>query len=276
MFIREKDIPYYTDELYHHGVKGMKWGVRKEREKKSSNKVQKGKEALEKHKSKFFGSASDEIIAKSAMLGTLLVASFILGKVGQYKMNRSFSKELDKMYESRDFKSVKDIPKLKHKMSAKDSMKIVNPGYPKPGTTANCTLCTAAMVMRQKGYDVKAKAISHGLGKQHVNQMYGPGGELKKGKLSNNPDKFVKTLEAEGKNSYGNLMVYWKAGGGHSVFWKNENGKLHIYDGQSGQEYDIKNPKNSKFLNSIKRKKTMYSRLDNVEINKRILGVLSK
>lgn len=38
MFIRQKDIIRYSNELYHYGVKGMKWGVRRSKDELKYNR----------------------------------------------------------------------------------------------------------------------------------------------------------------------------------------------------------------------------------------------
>lgn len=47
----------YNDELYHHGVKGQKWGFRKQKRKASNNKI---KKFLKKQKSEFLQGMHEE------------------------------------------------------------------------------------------------------------------------------------------------------------------------------------------------------------------------
>lgn len=48
---------YFTDKLYHHGIKGQKWGFRKQKKKASNNKI---KNFLKKQKSEFLQGMHDE------------------------------------------------------------------------------------------------------------------------------------------------------------------------------------------------------------------------
>lgn len=70
--------------------------------------------------------------------------------------------------------------------------------------------------------------------------------------------------------SYGHLGVRWWYGGGHSVFWKNENGRIRIYDGQSGEEYKT----NGRLFESIQMDQITYIRLDNLEPTDNVLKIV--
>ena len=48
---------YFTDKLYHHGVKGQKWGFRKQKRKASNNKI---KKFFKKQKSEFLQGMHEE------------------------------------------------------------------------------------------------------------------------------------------------------------------------------------------------------------------------
>ena len=59
----------------------------------------------------------------------------------------------------------------------------------------------------------------------------------------------------------GNLGITYPSGGGHSIFWTKNNGKLELYDGQSGDMYkDVK-----KVLNSTTGHE--WIRTDNKDVN---------
>ena len=119
----------------------------------------------------------------------------------------------------------------------------------------NCSLCTFAMVAREKGYDVKAGGdllkedgrINRDIASWYKNANFdGLVDYTMYNNCSNKNDK--KRLNADyerymlstnkGNGSYGDLHVllcdantsdYY---GGHSVFYKIENGKVMIYDSQ--------------------------------------------
>lgn len=269
---------YDSECVEHHGVLGQKWGVRRYQNKDGGLTPAGRKHVGQNVSSNRVGSLDEEttrVLVNVAATAAYVATAIAVIKTKEKRETKLFNKELDNMYENREIKTLKEAPKLKKPTQTSENMKIVNPGFPKDGRTENCTLCTTAMVMREKGYDVKANTIDHGLYNKNIDRLFGEGGQFNKIKARKSVD-VVNKLNTEGDGAYGNLSIQWKLGGGHSVFWKNEGGKTHIYDGQSGEEYDLTNPKFSKFLKNISNRGASYSRLDNVEPNDIVLAALTK
>lgn len=165
-------------------------------------------------------------------------------------------------------------------------MKAVNPrSLDSRGTYNNCVLCSVAMDMRKRGYDVKARKTDVGYTDAEVTKMY-KGAKMKqmlplyasdKKEEISQVSKFTKmptgkamraginemgnVLEKEGPNARGIVCITYAEGfSAHAMFWENDtNGKLTIYDGQS----KTTNPND--LLTTIDPKKTRYFRTDNLE-----------
>jgi len=291
-------------ELRHHGILGQKWGVRngppyplsssKKQKirssngniaKRSSNEISnkaKGKRLVDSfmavNGNKSAGEAEEELVAYLAMAAVYLATFGILrysAKKKEKKERADFIDELNQRRGNSAFSSLKDVPKLENAEPPSDNMKVTNPDFPAQGTTVNCTFCTSAMAMREKGYNVKAAKCDHAWYSDDLFSKCFNSPTVKMDKKQN-AKQMLDTLSSLGDGAYGNLSVSWKLGGGHSIFFKNENGKTRIYDGQNGQEYDVTYPKTSAFMNAINLKNVQYNRLDNCNPTEYVLGVIDK
>lgn len=215
-------------------------------------------------------------------LAIATVASFgvmALLRKGFIKMMNSAMIEQDKRdfeetCKNRTIRDFDELPKLSTKMSPSESMKYINPGYPKDrGSTMNCTHCTLSMALREKGYDVKATPNEMGHDSANFFAKTFNGTPVKVPK-NTTPKTLLNELSKNGEGSYGNITIPWKMGGSHSVFWKVENGQARIYDAQSATEYT----KSSKMLNDTmsyaKMDKIEYTRLDNCKPTEYALAVV--
>ena len=286
------------NELKHHGIIGQKWGVRrfqnkdgtltqagKNRRKKEdteTDQVAKGKSFVERYsnqKISQMGKASgagEELAVQAIAYTTAIATMYGISKLSEHFERKSKMKELDEYNKTKDIKSFSDAPRLSQKMSAKDSMKHTNPDYPSEGTTMNCTFCTTAMALREKGYDIRARKVKgDGFYADDLFKATFNSSEIKMPKRSK-PDDVLKTLASNGNGAYGNLTVMWTLGGGHSVFWKNENGKTHIYDGQSGEEITSSASATRNFMSSVNLRNVKYNRLDNCEPTEYALAIVER
>ena len=274
------------NELVHYGIKGMKWGVRRYRnkdgtltpagKKRYSSRETNSKSIRSKKASDVIASGYSDIFAMEAITTAIMMGiTFAAAKLSAAAFKKSKMSELEKMKNESVFKSEKDLPKLKKREKPEESMKRTNPDFPSIGSTMNCTFCTTAMVLREKGYDVIAKKTKSGWPSEELFTKTFNSSTVKMSKRQN-ADEMIKTLSDIGDGAYGNLVVNWKAGGGHSVFWKNIGGRTHIYDGQSGIEYDVSNPNQSRFLRSIRLNSVIYNRLDNCDPTDYALALVDK
>ncbi len=274
-----REVWYYTPEgeLAHHGIKGQKWGERngppyplktsqKSSAEKNSNPTSRKQKTVENQLAS--GVVSDllpVVLPVVAYTATIAVAAS-MAKKKEKQFRKECNEYHEKLKNSRDIKTLKDAPKLGSKMHPSESMKITNPDFPEDGTTLNCTFCTTAMALREKGYDVRARKIDNKQDGMYSDDLFAKAFNSETHKITK--QQMMKKLAAEGEGAYGNLVIPWITGGSHSVFWKNENGATRIYDGQSGM---IMND-----FSWVANSGLQYNRLDNCEPTEYALAVVER
>lgn len=269
-----KDIVEKSNNyLEHQGTKGMKWGVR--------NWQYPDGRFTPEGKMRYFGTQPKEGVAATtialsiyASYAALLVGTVTIGPaIHDAKVAKKAKKfEANLATEETDpktgFKLKNDLMKSK---TTKEDMEYVNLDHQYhgtkqkykdllEGTDKNCSLCTTAMVLRQKGYDVQANKRYEGTSGDFQEKIY-KGGKFEKGSFKDIMNK----LESEPEGSYGHFSVVWRGGNGaHSMFYKIEKGKPVIYCTQTNK---IQNNKTLMETASPLDEMTKFMRCDNLEVN---------
>lgn len=282
--------------LAHHGIKGQKWGKKNGPPYPLKDSVSKKVLSKAKDARKASGKSSDTTLDLHNKKGSKKEAYKMLLKVGldvltlnpvgaaqdairlgQYASSKAMVKKVAKRQKTEEIDKKTGFHKKQKEMSMDEDVKNVNPDFHNfnSNTKNNCMLCTAAYDMRRRGYDVTAELAGKGYSYDSLKQWY-PKAKIVDIAGSNQTSvKAVKTafvgdktlientkreIEKQPNGSRGNLLVQWTSmPGGHSMAYEVIDGKMHIFDGQTGTHY--KNP--DKILRQCR--KVSYARLDNVD-----------
>ncbi len=303
------------DHLEHHGIKGQKWGIRRFQNydgtrigaAKKDERTHEDMDHSESHsgRGEAWGSLALGILATAGgvaitpmmpMHGIYLsalgvattgisVASIISGEVGAHKAKKSAKKlEEERADEPVDPKTGLHKYKKGEEPPLEERMARVNPEYKNwdSNTKNNCQLCTVAMELQSRGYDVSANKASKGYYSEDLARWFkgakvetidgsyapemsmfaamtgiGMDSESQKKLIANTREKIL----GQGEGASGSLNVNWdRAMSGHAMYYKVENGDVVVYDAQSNKK---------KTLESLTSKIEAVDvvRLDNKSIN---------
>lgn len=116
----------------------------------------------------------------------------------------------------------------------------VNPKYNpfKLDYSMNCAYCTAAYDLRRRGYDVEAMPYddTYSANVYSIAEWY-ENTTIDDWESTTDVRSFKSTVEKNPEGSYGQFVVYWRGGGGHSMVWEKQNGKVVIRDCQVDKTY---------------------------------------
>jgi hypothetical protein len=191
-----------SNELYHHGILGQKWGVRRFQNpdgtwtdagrkrygsgsSKEKNKfANKGVIGAAKDKYEFHIDENDNKIAKNTFLaavagftiGTILLVTTGYGGSVMYESGKMLAglstSKLKESFAKKRYENSETDPKTGFKLKSeettpKSDVKKVNPGYYNfnNNTKNNCVLCSTAYEMRRRGYEMTAPPASSGWNK---------------------------------------------------------------------------------------------------------------
>lgn len=276
---------YSVGDLYHHGIKGQKWGVRRYQNTDGTltsagrsrlNKTRYGKNDKNPDRDH---SKSDKSPLALFMTNVALDIAMMnpigltrdTARFAEYGASYVKTKLFDK-----DRSGCKKDEKtgflIKNKeMTQEQDAARVNPLVHNfdSNTKNNCMLCTAAYDLRRRGYEVRAKKASYGYLTEEVKAWY-PRAIVKKLTCKTNKEmreSLKNDLIKQGNGARGNLMITWAAmRGGHSVAYEINNGNLKIVDAQINKIYN--NP--DSFLRKCS-SVVEYARLDNINFNSRTI-----
>ena len=294
-----------NDELYHHGIKGQRWGVRRfqnadgslkpagEKRYGGSNGESDGgdpedkeqssyetKERIKKHPIKNIKEKFDNLdprvkkALKVAAVTTVVLASVKVAadihvdKIVSDERKRNISENVN----------FSDIKKVMPSANKRQDMSRINPDYDvfNRGTTRNCTLCTTAYELRRRGYDVEANYSNIGREIKDVSKFFK--NTTKRDWVTASGEKgIMKALDKMPEGSRGNICA-WVAESlygprtRHSMVWEKEGGKITIRDCQTDTVYKhdglfvTDNPFRPKGI-ILAKKAVQILRTDNREIN---------
>lgn len=250
-----------SEAIAHYGVKGMKWGVRKDyghdgslldgMVTKNTPLENKNREWLANNPNAFPKKPS-EMSPKKDMLVTNPYRS--AGSV-DYDM-REFFKNASALDPTKPMVTFTSTSNLSDEELKWKRMKNGEFG----GATINCATCSVAFDLRLRGYDVYANM---GKFEDYWSEIpkYYPNAQLNTG--YDNIDEAEKDMEKSGCYEPGaNGIITYEYKGmsiGHSIaFYTDKNGKMHYYDCQIGKEVTASEI-------SFKTNNFTYMRLDNTE-----------
>lgn len=152
------------------------------------------------------------------------------------------------------------LKKQKKDTTPEEDQEIINPDYnpdnPMDLYNNNCSYCTTAYELRQRGYDVEAN-MSDPYNPILVDeiQSWWEGSEVvsmrdvifnQKTKITNGYytyENLAKSVEDElrsyGDGARGNFLLYWNGGGGHSVVWEVDGNDVYLRDCQNNKQLEI-------------------------------------
>lgn len=245
----------HNEYLEHYGILGQKWGVRRFQEKDGSY-TQAGRERYGYGPAREPKSEDEKIgsVTGAAVLAGLMGLGAITAITGDAIHNAKVSHDIKNWEANRQLEKTDPKTGLKLKSNpnttVKEDMKMVNREYgyglfakglygiessKTMGHTENCMLCSTAMDLKRRGYDVKAGSSPEGYYAKDLTNWY----KEKKAPTMGRFNNIVEQLNQQPEGSYGNFMVYWKEGGGHSMFYHIEDGKAVLYDSQSNKKYSM-------------------------------------
>jgi len=164
------------------------------------------------------------------------------------QQKKELSKDLDETLNEIKSKELKDektgLPIKAYDCTIEEDMGLVNyhrqlDQDDKDHWSKNCMMCTVAMVLRQRGYDVTAaNRYDDGIYSTSLRNDCFIDLETSEGFETKN-DLYNKIKE-EPEGSYGDFSCDWNnCNWGHSMFYKIENGEMVIYDTQTNKKHTI-------------------------------------
>ena len=258
--------------IYHHGIKGQRWGVQNgppyPLDAATAAKVKAGAKSEVGH----VGVIEDAALAAGFLMAPLVANVFLFG-FERMKKNRDRRKTAERLRELSNpepYKNERETEELdpetglylkNREMSIDEDIDRVNPGYGKDDYfSTNCAMCTVAMDMRRRGYDVHASTMFDKPGNTDmypIMDSWYEGGSRKHikhdtpyafddedfdphtPKLKEYASAVMKEMKSYGNGARGELIVCWNTdfGSSHSVFFTVEKNRPIIYDTQTHEKY---------------------------------------
>lgn len=236
---------FSTSDISHYGVKGMKWGVRKEYEPVGNRKKGKSDYSKHDHPSKEGTKRQEDYIKKQdgyekvieTKNGTTVIK--INGKT-DYGSMRNFIRENKDISpavyapESEAMRKFRELPKINtNRNNAYERFAINKDGY-NYERRSNCFECCMAYEMRKRGYDVQANEVAGGLATEVLHAFNIENSFLiASTSTSEAYNRVAGQCLSYGEGARGSINLYWATGGGHAINWEIKEGKFVLIDTQS-------------------------------------------
>lgn len=248
----------YT-ELYHYGVKGMKWGVRRYQD-KTGRLTAAGKQHVKDRKinkkiEEYINSGKAHVdnlghytVAGLTTMTTASGEKYVSGLISGHDFDWQ---EVTNYSDVGGYRSpasvIKDNPNA-HQFGADDpityahnkgqiterDLQECNPGFGKPGTTQNCAKCSADLELRMRGYGVSAGRQSYPSSADAMSLWFKDAE-----RVDYESDFAEEALRSYGRKTSGTISIQYPGGnGGHAMHWTNDDdGNFSIQDGQNGRVF---------------------------------------